>query len=127
LRPPHALVTLDGFKEKGINMTIRDDHYRFLTIYGQLPARLSTEQTAWVLGFSAHDIPVLVAAGLLKPLGRPPIGCMKYFAAVDLQTLRNDTRWLAKASGTLVNRWRTKNAGRPGQAPRENGDTGCDR
>ena len=76
------------------------------------PARLGINETAWLLGFSEHDIPVLVAAGLLKPLGRPTASGSKYFATVELQNLRNDTRWLAKASDAIVNYWRTKNGGR---------------
>ena len=40
------------------------------------PARLGINETGWLLGFNEHDIPVLVSAGLLKPLGRPPAsGC----------------------------------------------------
>ncbi len=30
------------------------------------PGRLTAEQAAWFLGFSAHEIPILVAKGLLK-------------------------------------------------------------
>lgn len=119
---------------------MRDDQYRFLTIYGQLPARLSTEQAAWVLGFAAHDIPVLIGAGLLKPLGRPPRNGVKYFATMELETLRNDSRWLAKASDAGVNHWRTKNASRRRREPSDEsivgqvarpgdeiGVVGCDR
>ena len=76
------------------------------------PARLGINETAWLLGFGEHDIPVLVSAGLLKPLGRPTASGSKYFATVELQTLRADTRWLAKASDAIVNYWRTKNFGR---------------
>jgi hypothetical protein len=76
------------------------------------PARLGINETAWLLGFNEHDIPVLVAAGLLKPLGRPASSGSKYFATVELQTLRNDTRWLAKASDAIVNHWRAKNSNR---------------
>ena len=76
------------------------------------PARLGINETAWMLGFSEHDIPVLVSVGLLKPLGRPPSTGSKYFATVELQALRNDTRWLAKASDAIVNYWRSKNSGR---------------
>ena len=79
------------------------------------PARLGITEAAWLLGFSEHDVPVLVSAGLLKPLGRPPSTGSKYFAAVELQNLRNDTRWLAKASDAIVIHWRTKNAGRRSQ------------
>jgi len=91
---------------------MRDDEYRFLMVQGKLPARVSIEQAAWVLGFNEHDIPVLVSVGLLKPLGRPPRTGSKYFATVDLETLRSDTRWLAKASDSVVKHWRGKNAGR---------------
>ena len=76
------------------------------------PARLGIEETAWLMGFSEHDVPVLVSVGLLKPLGRPSATGSKFFATVELQTLRNDTRWLAKASDAIVNHWRSKNSGR---------------
>jgi hypothetical protein len=36
-----------------------------------LPARLDAKLTALVLGFQEHDIPVLIAAKMLKPLGKP--------------------------------------------------------
>ena len=76
------------------------------------PARLGIAETAWLLGFSEHDISVLVSCGLLKPLGRPAPSGSKYFATVELQNLRADTRWLAKASDAIVNHWRSKNGGR---------------
>jgi hypothetical protein len=34
------------------------------------------------MGFTPHDIPTLVRAGLLKPLGRPTPNAVKYFAAL---------------------------------------------
>ncbi len=76
------------------------------------PARLGIEETAWFLGFNAHDIPVLISAGLLKPLGRPASSGSKFFATVELQNLRNDVRWLTKASDSIVHYWRDKNASR---------------
>jgi hypothetical protein len=79
------------------------------------PARLGIEETAWYLGFSAHDIPVLVSAGLLKPLGKPASSGSKFFATVELQNLRNDVRWLARASDAIVHYWRDKNATRRGK------------
>jgi hypothetical protein len=50
--------------------------------------------------------------GLLKPLGHPPASGSKYFATTELQSLRTDTRWLAKASDAIVNHWKKKNNGR---------------
>jgi hypothetical protein len=80
------------------------------------PARLGIEETAWYLGFSDHDIPVLMSVGLLKPLGRPAATGSKFFAMVELQALRSDTRWLAKASDAIVNHWKSKNSGRRNRA-----------
>src|SRR6266480_2460561 len=75
-----------------------------------LPARLDVCQTAWFLGFKPHDIPVLRAAGLLKPLGRPARNCIKHYATGNLEALRLDEKWLARASDTISSHWREKNA-----------------
>ena len=45
-----------------------EDQHRFLTLLGASPARLTAEQVTWVLNCQPHDMPVLVAARLLKPL-----------------------------------------------------------
>ena len=74
------------------------------------PARLNMEETAWFLGFAAHDIPILVQAGLLKPLGHPPRHGTKYFASATVELLRADLKWLAKASDEIVQHWRKKNS-----------------
>jgi hypothetical protein len=74
------------------------------------PARLNAEETAWYLGFSPHEIPILVAKGLLKPLGRPPANGTKYFATATLEELRRDMKWLARTSDVIVEHWRFKNA-----------------
>ena len=73
------------------------------------PARLNSEQAAWLLGFQEHDIPILVAAGLLKPLGSPPANGVKYFAASVAGELRDDTKWLARASDAIHRHWQQKN------------------
>ena len=73
------------------------------------PARLNMEEGAWFLGFAPHDIPILIQAGLLKPLGHPPRHGTKYFAAATVEQLRTDLKWLAKASDAIVEHWRKKN------------------
>jgi hypothetical protein len=93
-------------------MIMSGEQHRFLMVHGKLPARLSIGQAVWLLGFNQHDFPVLVSAGLLKPLGRPPASSSKNFATTELEALRNDTRWLAKSSDNTVNYCRTKNAAR---------------
>ena len=45
----------------------------------RLPAMLNAPQTAAMLNLSEHDIPVLIRAGLLNPVGKPPPNAMKYF------------------------------------------------
>jgi hypothetical protein len=79
------------------------------------PARVGINEAAWLLGFGEHDISVLVSAGLLKPLGHPPASGSKYFSTSELQALRGDVRWLARASDAVVNYWKQKNAGRRGK------------
>jgi hypothetical protein len=74
------------------------------------PARLNATQAAWYLGFQAHEIPILVAAGMLKPLGHPPRNSTKFFATEILEQLRHDEKWLARASDTICNYWRERNA-----------------
>ena len=73
------------------------------------PALLNMEEAAWYLGFAPHDIPILVQAGLLKPLGHPPLHGTKYFPTNALEQLRADVKWLARASDTIVQHWREKN------------------
>jgi hypothetical protein len=46
---------------------MKEEQQQFLRLLGQLPARLTAEQAAWVLNCQTHDVPILVAARLLKP------------------------------------------------------------
>jgi hypothetical protein len=91
---------------------MREDHYRFLTLLGQLPARLTAEQAAWVLNCQAHDVPILVGARLLKPLGNPPPNSVKYFATLELLEQAKDRTWLARVTSALNQHWQCKNAAR---------------
>ncbi len=75
----------------------------------RLPARLDARQTASLLGFQAHDIPVLVAAKLLDPLGKPVPNAPKYFATCVLEELRCNPDWLDRASRAVSRHWRAKN------------------
>ena len=87
---------------------MNSDRKEFLLVLRQPPARLDVQETAWYLGFMPHDIPVLVRAGLLKPLVRSP-QAVKYFATATLAKLREDTQWLARASEAITKHWQTKN------------------
>jgi len=88
---------------------MRDDQHKFLLLLGQLPARLTAEQAAWVLGCQPHDVPILVTARLLKPLGNPPQNGIKFFATTDLLELAKDRAWLAKMTHTISQHWQKRN------------------
>jgi hypothetical protein len=75
---------------------MKQEQQEFMTLR-IVPARLTVQEAAWFLGFSEHEIPVLMADGLLKPLGRPPRNGLKYFASAELEERRRDVKWLAKA------------------------------
>jgi hypothetical protein len=75
-----------------------------------VPARLTATQSAWFLGFKPEEIPILVSAGLLKPLGHPPRNSTKHFATETLEQFRRDEKWLARASDAICAYWRQSNA-----------------
>ena len=79
-------------------------------LLGQLPARLTVEQAAWVLNCQPHDMPALVGAKLLKPLGNPPANGIKYFATADVLEASKDRNWLVRISTTIYQHWQKKNA-----------------
>ena len=73
-----------------------------------LPARLDVVATAKLLGFAVSDIPVLMAAGRLTPLGDPAPNAPKWFAAVEMIRLAADQDWLHKATKEIAKYWRNK-------------------
>lgn len=88
---------------------MNEQQQSFLRIAAQLPARLNTEQTASLLNSQPHDIPLLVQAKLLKPLGNPPRGGQKFFATTYVLALMKDQSWLARMTNTIHGGWRVKN------------------
>lgn len=90
-----------------------DPEQKTLLALSILPARLNVEQTAQLLGFAPHDIPILVGAGLLRPLGRPAPSSVKYFAAAELRALAQDVKFLSKATEEIQRHWRRKNHTQP--------------
>lgn len=75
----------------------------------RLPGRLNTCETALLLGFQEHDVPVLVGAKLIAPLGKPARNAPKYFAAVEIVQRGNDSKWLGRATSILAKHWQSKN------------------
>jgi len=98
---------------------VKDDQLRFLALLGQPPARLTAEQAGWVLNCQPHDIPALIHARLLKPLGNPSSNGTKYFATADLLETAKDRSWLVKMTTAIIAHWQKQNAkkGRPVNGP----------
>lgn len=88
---------------------MNEHQLRFLSSIDEPPARLNYEQVAWILNCQSHDIPVLVRARLLKPLGQPPENGTKFFAATEILELVKDKAWLARVTNTIHQYWRGKN------------------
>ena len=89
---------------------MKEDQQRFLSLLGQLPARLTAEQTGWVLNCQPHDIPALVTSRLLKPLGTPAQNGIKFFCTADILELLKDRSWLTKMTNTINQHWHKKNS-----------------
>jgi hypothetical protein len=89
-----------------------DDQRAFFAIYQSPPARLTVQQVAWALNVQHHDIQVLVAHRLLKPLGNPAPNAVKYFASSTVFAHARDEAWLSKATRALYDHWQKKNAKR---------------
>lgn len=112
-------------------MNSQDEQFLNLKTF---PARVRAEEAALLLGFSVHEIPILMAKGLMKPLGHPPLTGVKFFSVTSLEELRRDDKWLAKASDCIVEYWRDRNekknaarGGRKNHAPHGDGNNGLKR
>ena len=86
-----------------------DDQHRFLSLPGQLPARITAEQVVWVLNCQAGDVPILVLARLLKPLGNPAHNSVKYFATLEVLEPGKDRAWLMRMTNLVAEHWRQRN------------------
>lgn len=76
----------------------------------RLPAMLTSAQTAVLLGLAEHDIPVLVRAELITPLGNPPPNAVKSFSTEHVLELAGETAMLNKIRSAVYQYWQGKNA-----------------
>jgi hypothetical protein len=88
---------------------MRENQHQFRSLLVRLPTCLTAEQVAWVTNYQPHDIPVLVAAQLLKPLGNALPNSVKYFGSGELIELTEDRSWLAKVTNTITLHSQKKN------------------
>jgi len=85
-------------------------HAKELLGLRRLPSRLGVTDAAILLNVGEHDIPVLVRAGLLEPLGHPPPNAVKYFATMELLDRAADRKWLSQMCDAIYQHWAKKNA-----------------
>jgi len=111
VRPARAGAATDPAISPRQRMNVTAQQTEFLS-WKVVPARLDATQAAWFLGFEPHEIPRLVTAGLLKPLGHPARNSTKFFAAETLEQFRRDEKWLARASDAIASYWRERNGRR---------------
>jgi len=76
----------------------------------RLPLLCSTQQAAWLTGFHEHEIPILVQARLLTPVGNPGQHDKKMFSTAAIQELPKD--WPTKARAAIKRYWQRKNSQR---------------
>jgi hypothetical protein len=79
-------------------------------VHRRLPARLNAEQAAWVLNCQPHDVPILVAARLVKPLGNQAQNGIKFFATSELLELAKGQTWLVNVMNAVNQHWHWQNA-----------------
>src|SRR5579863_88864 len=96
---------------------MKEEQQRFLSLLGQLPVRLTAEQAGWVLNCQPHDIPALISARLLKPLGNPAQNGAKYFATADVLEIAKDRSWLVKVTNTISQHWQHQNSRKKSRFP----------
>ena len=62
-----------------------------------------------MLNCQLHDISVLVAARILKPLGNPAANAIKFFATSEVNELAKDRTWLVKLTNAVNQHWQHQN------------------
>ena len=65
-----------------------------------------------MLNCQPHDVPALVSARLLKPLGNPAANSIKFFATADVLELGKDRNWLMRMTSAINQHWHLKNSRR---------------
>jgi len=85
-------------------------HVRQLAAAGVYIGTSSWKYPGWLLNCQPHDIPALIHARLIKPLGNPSANGTKYFATGDLLETAKDRSWLVKMTTAINQHWQRQNA-----------------
>lgn len=83
------------------------ERQQFLDL-GRRRVRLRADETAWLLGLSGSDLSILLRRNLLKPLGSPTANGFRCLDSTEVDVLRADAKWWAKARDAVRLCWRAK-------------------
>ena len=108
--PINEQVTASKRPQASTSVDLLPAHVRDFLNVRRLQGRLNVRETAALLNCGEHDIPVLVARGLLTPLGHPPANAVKYFAPTEVLELAGDRERMGQICDALYEHWREKNA-----------------
>ena len=78
----------------------------------RLPARLTTEEAAFLLRVERQDIPWIVDAGILTACGEPAETAQKWYSTVDVLNLMENPDKLSEMTQVISDRWAKKNSRR---------------
>jgi hypothetical protein len=87
---------------------LNDERIKLLNLR-HFPARLSRTDVAIILNCQKHDIYPLMLAGLLKPIGNPPVNGKKYFETKAVLAAASDSKWLVKMTTAIHRTWQARN------------------
>ena len=96
-------------------------HARELLNLRRLPAMLNMQQAAVILGVGEHDMPALIRAGLLEPLGDPQANAVKYFAGIQILEMAGDPAYLGKIRNAIYEYWQGKKSAKAKPRQQRNG------
>jgi len=68
--------------------------------------RIPSETVAELLGYQRRDIAILIAAGLLRPLGQPHQKSVKWFFREEIEALKGNRDFHDKATFAIQEHWR---------------------
>ena len=75
----------------------------------RLPGRLIALELSWLFHCEPEHVPIIVAGGLIKPLGHPAANGVKYFHTAEVLEIAADKKKMAQVSDLLSNTWRERN------------------
>lgn len=85
-----------------------ENEFRFMNSR-HWPKRLDKQQLCWLLNCELHDLPALMRAKLVVPLGKPEKNGKKFFETADILERATDRKWLIRMTEAIRETWHGRN------------------